>query len=60
MKSQFNVVFCVTYYSMKGFFDRNNPDMYTISGKKRRWDVDILRGFIFDFPNNDKENCSKN
>ncbi len=60
MKSQFNVVPCVTHYSMKGFFDRNNPDMHTISGKKRRWDVDILRRFIFDFLNNDIENYLKN
>ena len=35
-------------------------DIAIVSDKKRRWDVDILRRFIFDFLNNDIKNYLKN
>lgn len=59
LKSQYNVVYFTTYHLMKSYFDRNNPNSFVVSNKKRRWDIDILRRFIFDLLKKDIENYLK-
>lgn len=53
IKEQHKIVSAHMRFSHRGFFDRNNRNRLEISDRKRRWDIDILRRFLFDLLDDD-------
>ncbi|MDP2363535.1 MAG: hypothetical protein Q8M94_07160, partial [Ignavibacteria bacterium] len=60
IKEKHKVISAHMRVSHRGFFDRNNRNRLEISDRKRRWDVDILRRFIFDLLEDDLKEYLRN
>jgi hypothetical protein len=60
IKKQHKIISAHMRFSHHGFFDRNNRNNYEISNRRRRWDVDILRRFLFDLLEDDLKQYLRN